>query len=103
MKRFIEGADREQSTLLPESLDDWIDDSSPVRAVDVFVDGQRSPGSGREAGTIVFPTGTIFHHGDGGECSPSGRRSNKVLYRPWKMGGRCSASALRPSMKSSVP
>jgi transposase len=39
MKRFIEGANREQSTLLPESLDDWIDDSNPVRAVDVFVDG----------------------------------------------------------------
>jgi transposase len=39
MKRFIEGADREQSTLLPESLDDWIDESNPVRAVDVFVDG----------------------------------------------------------------
>jgi transposase len=39
MKRFIEGADREQSTLLPECLDDWIDDSNPVRAVDVFVDG----------------------------------------------------------------
>src|SRR5262245_9049132 len=38
MKRFIEGADREQSTLLPESLDDWIDESNPVRAVDVFVD-----------------------------------------------------------------
>ncbi len=39
MKRFIEGADRGQSTLLPECLDDWIDESNPVRAVDVFVDG----------------------------------------------------------------
>src|SRR4029434_10155852 len=39
MKRFIEGADRGQSTLLPECLDDWIDDDNPVRAVDVFVDG----------------------------------------------------------------
>ena len=38
MKRFVEGADRAQSTLLPESLDDWIDDSNPVRAVDVFVE-----------------------------------------------------------------
>ena len=38
MKRFIEGADRAQSTLLPESLDDWIADSNPVRAVDVFVE-----------------------------------------------------------------
>ena len=39
MKRFIEGADRGQSTLLPECLDDWIDDDNPVRAVDLFVEG----------------------------------------------------------------
>ena len=38
MKRFIEGADRGQSTLLPECLDDWVDESNPVRAVDAFVD-----------------------------------------------------------------
>jgi transposase len=38
MKRFIEGADRCQSTLLPECLDDWVDESNPVRAVDAFVD-----------------------------------------------------------------
>src|SRR5438874_13395954 len=37
MKRFIEGADRGQSTLLPECLDDFIDESNPVRAVDAFV------------------------------------------------------------------
>jgi transposase len=38
MKRFVEGADRFQSTLLPECLDDWIDEDNPVRAVDAFVD-----------------------------------------------------------------
>ncbi len=38
MKRFMVGADRGQSTLLPEWLDDWIDESNPVRAVDAFVD-----------------------------------------------------------------
>ena len=38
MKRFIEGADRSQSTLLPECLDDWVDESNAVRAVDIFVD-----------------------------------------------------------------
>ena len=38
MKRFVEGADRNQSTLLPECLDDFIDESNPVRAVDAFVD-----------------------------------------------------------------
>src|SRR5499426_1273122 len=38
MKRFIEGADRSQATLLPECLDDWVDESNPVRVVDAFVD-----------------------------------------------------------------
>src|SRR5205085_6688189 len=38
MKRFVEGADRGQSTLLPECLDEWIDEENPVRAIDAFVD-----------------------------------------------------------------
>jgi len=38
MKRFIEGLDREQSTLFPERLEDWIGDDNPVRVIDVFVD-----------------------------------------------------------------
>jgi len=36
MKRFVAGADRAQSTLLPESLDDWVDESNPVRVIDAF-------------------------------------------------------------------
>ena len=38
MKRFVEGVDRGQSTLLPECLDDWVNDDNPVRAIDAFVD-----------------------------------------------------------------
>ena len=38
MKRFVVGADRGQSTLLPECLDDFIDESNPVRVIDAFVD-----------------------------------------------------------------
>src|SRR5688572_8564647 len=38
MKRFIEGEERSQITLLPERLDDYIADDNPVRVVDVFVD-----------------------------------------------------------------
>lgn len=38
MKRFIEGADRDQATFLPECLEDWINEDNPVRAIDVFVD-----------------------------------------------------------------
>jgi len=38
MKRFIQGEHRGQGTLLPESLDDYVSDTNPVRVVDVFVD-----------------------------------------------------------------
>ena len=38
MTRFIEGECRTQSTLLPERLDDYIAESTPVRVIDVFID-----------------------------------------------------------------
>jgi transposase len=38
MKRFIEGANRDQGTLFPERLDDFIAEDNPVRVIDVFVD-----------------------------------------------------------------
>ena len=37
MRRFIQGENRTQVTLLPESLDDYVSDTNPVRVVDVFV------------------------------------------------------------------
>src|SRR3954470_553723 len=37
MSRFIEGVDRQQSTLFPECLEDWICEDNPVRVIDVFV------------------------------------------------------------------
>jgi transposase len=38
MRRFVEGADRGQSTLFPDRLEDWIGEDNPVRVIDVFVD-----------------------------------------------------------------
>ena len=37
MRRFIEEDVRTQSTLLPETLDDYVADDNPVRAIDAFV------------------------------------------------------------------
>lgn len=37
MPRFIEGQDRQQVTLMPECLDDFIADDNPVRVIDAFV------------------------------------------------------------------
>ena len=38
IRRFVEGTDRGQSTLLPECLDEWVEESNPVRVIDAFVD-----------------------------------------------------------------
>jgi transposase len=38
MKRFVQGTDRTQGTLLPELLDDYVTEHNPVRIIDVFVD-----------------------------------------------------------------
>src|ERR1700756_1643149 len=38
MKRFVEGEDRRQSLLLPESLDDYVTEDNPVRVVEGFID-----------------------------------------------------------------
>jgi transposase len=38
MKRFVEGEDRSQVTLLPECLDDFIAEDNSVRVVDAFVE-----------------------------------------------------------------
>ncbi len=37
MKRFIEGENRSQTTLFPESLDDYIAEDNAVRFIDAFV------------------------------------------------------------------
>ncbi len=61
MKRFLVGADRGQSTLLPECLDDWIDESNPVRAVDAFVDALDLGKLGFE-GVVPEVTGRPSYH-----------------------------------------
>ena len=38
MKRFVEGVDRNQATLFPERLDDYVGDDNPVRVIDAFID-----------------------------------------------------------------
>jgi transposase len=61
MKRFLVGADRGQSTLLPECLDEWIDESNPVRAVDAFVDALDLGKLGFE-GVVPEVTGRPSYH-----------------------------------------
>lgn len=60
MTRFIEGEDRGQSTLFPESLDNYITEDNPVRVVDVFVDDLALAGMGFKVEPAI--TGRPAYH-----------------------------------------
>ncbi|BBC03886.1 transposase [Bradyrhizobium elkanii USDA 61] len=82
MRRFVEQADRGQWTLLPECLDDFIDEGNPVRVIDVFVDALDLAEMGFE-GAELAATGRPSY------CSPSG----PVRQTGGFCGGRISGSS----------
>jgi len=49
MSGFIEGENRQQSTLFPERIDDYIGEDSPVRVIDYFIDKLDISGLGFKA------------------------------------------------------
>lgn len=61
MSRFVLGQDRGQATLLPEYLDDWVDENNAVRAIDVFVDALSLSELGFE-GVQPLVTGRPSYH-----------------------------------------
>src|SRR6266540_4243359 len=61
MKRFVEGEDRNQVTLLPECLDDYVVEDNPVRVIDVFIDELDLTGLGFE-GVAAADTGRPAYH-----------------------------------------
>jgi transposase len=61
MKRFVEGEDRRQGTLLPEYLEDYVSEENPVRVIDVFVDELDLKALGFE-GVVPEMTGRPSYH-----------------------------------------
>ena len=61
MKRFIEGEDRSQSTLFPETLDDYIGEDNSVRVIEVFIDELDLSGLGFD-GVNPQATGRPAYH-----------------------------------------
>ena len=61
MKRFVEGEERTQVTLLPECLDDYIEAENPVRVIDVFVE-ELDLGELGFAGVEPLATGRPSYH-----------------------------------------
>jgi len=60
MSGFIEGEDRNQATLFPERIDDYISEESAVRVIDVFVDELDLSGLGFK--TMPEATGRPGYH-----------------------------------------
>ncbi len=61
MKRFIEGEDRRQGTLLPEYLEDYVSEENPVRVIDVFVEELDLQALGFD-GVVPEATGRPSYH-----------------------------------------
>ena len=61
MTRFVQGADRGQTTLLPECLEDWVVEDNPVRVIDAFVD-RLDLGELGFSGTTPAATGRPSYH-----------------------------------------
>jgi transposase len=52
MRRFIEGADRTQVSLLPECVEDYVEAENPVRVIEAFVEQLDLRVMGFEGGSI---------------------------------------------------
>lgn len=61
MGRFVEGLDRRQAMLLPETLDDYVGEDNPVRVIDAFVDGLDLEGLDFD-GVVPADTGRPAYH-----------------------------------------
>jgi transposase len=61
MKRFVEGEDRQQATLLPACLDDYVTEDNPVRVIDVLIDELDLEALGF-AGVVPEVTGRPAYH-----------------------------------------
>jgi transposase len=68
MHRFIDGEDRMQQTLLPNSLEDCVGEENPVRVIEVFIDeldlaalgssGMTPAATGRDVTPVFHPVET---------------------------------------------
>jgi transposase len=61
MKRFVEGQDRRQSSMLPECLDDFVADDNPVRVIEAFIDELDLAALGFD-GVVPEATGRPAYH-----------------------------------------
>ena len=96
MKRFVEGQDRRQATLLPDCLDDDVTEDNPVRIVEAFID---------ELDLAALGFAGIVKQGSATCWPPAPRRAPAA--RPWRPGRQidaaCPAELPAPTSATSCP
>jgi transposase len=92
MKRFVEGEDRRQATLLPECLDDYVAPDNPMRIIGAFVD-ELDLGALGFARMVPEATGQLAYH-----PAPCSRSTSKAILTASPQAADWNA---RPSATSS--
>jgi transposase len=75
MHRFIDGEDRMQQTLLPNSLEDYVGEENPARVIEVFIDELDLAALGFAGMTPTATGRPVYHPSVGGHAAeaPLGR------------------------------
>ena len=60
--RHITGDSRQQATLLPGTLDDYVDEDHPVRVIDAFVDTRDMKALDISKAESLFTGRKPYHH-----------------------------------------
>ena len=62
--RHLTGDSRQQATLLPDTLDDYVDEDHPVRVIDAFVDSLSMKSLGFSKAETRVTVRKPYHPGD---------------------------------------
>ncbi len=94
MRRFIEGENRQQVTLMPECLDDYIGEDNPVRVVDAFFEALDLYASGFEG---VEPATTTLGPARSTVARSRSSRASSATWTHWRRPTERSVRRSKPS------
>jgi len=90
MQGFVQGADRQQTTLLPECLDDWVDEGNSIRARGMRLPQAAADADGRHSvraavqRAVFGAVSDMFFPQQSAGASGTERDSPRCLSAPWE-------------------
>ena len=93
MRRFVEEADRGQTTLLPNAFGDWVEESNPVRA---------SMCLSRRSIWRIYSRDNNFTKGKYGELLSPARLAHEAVRRPVPSEYGADSSSQPPRLRNRI-